>query len=797
MKPQIILTTALLTVALPAPAQISTDGTLGPSVNLEGPNFQIGANLGQQHGPNLFHSFRDFNLSHHEIATFSGPNSVQNVLSRVTGGKPSNIDGLFRSTISGANMYFLNPYGILFGPNARLDVQGSFHASTADYLRLDEGGRFDVRNPNDSILTVAPVESFGFLSNSPAKITTQDSQLVVPNGRTLSLIGGDIDLSGHSPIMFDEQGIMAISSSKLSAPAGRINLASVASVGEVIPSELGLDLNADGGKITVNKTLIESNGKGGGAIFIRGEQLVMQDATLLSRTFGDQDGKDIDLELTQSVTISGDLFAILSTTFGSGNSANINIFVPHLEINESSLHTETVNTGLAGNIKIEGVNVSLKKGSLISSYSFGSSGNAGDILIRATEAVYFLGIFPGIKEGDIVLKGINDTSRVNSLSINSSGHAGNVTIDTHYLVMEPGQIGSTSILGSGNSGEILVQADEVRMAEGAVISVSTYGSGQGGKLTVKVTGQLLVTGKFEGLRGPIDSPFENVPSEIGSAGYPLIPGIEIGKPGNTFISAHTMIVDEQAIITATNGSQSEGAHIKIQVENLIVSNDAKISTSNTSDIGGYFSVGSGQGGNIELHAKKLTVTNGGNITASSVSTGNAGQIIVQADNVNLTRGSKITTEAENASGGNITFIIPNLLYLQNSEIITSVHDGTGGGGNITIENPTFVVSNQGQIKAQADAGHGGNIRIVADQFIASPDSLVSASSRLGLDGDVQIDSPAVDMDSFLVVLPGSDDEVELQLPKGCTVEDILNPRTTFHVRTVPEGRLKSPEGFME
>jgi len=192
MKPQTILTTALLIIALRAPAQISTDGTLGQSINLQGPNFQIGAALGQQHGPNLFHSFRDFNLSSDESATFFGPNSVQNVLSRVTGGNPSNIDGLFRSTIAGANVYFLNPYGIMFGPNARLDVQGSFHASTADYLRLGEGGRFEVRNPSDSLLTVAPIESFGFLTDNPTSIHFQGSQLRVPSEKELTIVGGDI-----------------------------------------------------------------------------------------------------------------------------------------------------------------------------------------------------------------------------------------------------------------------------------------------------------------------------------------------------------------------------------------------------------------------------------------------------------------------------------------------------------------------------------------------------------------------------------------------------------------------------
>jgi len=107
-------------------AEIVTDGTLGQQISLIGPDFQITSNLGQQDGNNLFHSFQDFNLNSLESATFSGPNNIQNVISRVTGGNPSNINGLIRSTISNADMYFLNPYGIMFGESARLDVQGAF-----------------------------------------------------------------------------------------------------------------------------------------------------------------------------------------------------------------------------------------------------------------------------------------------------------------------------------------------------------------------------------------------------------------------------------------------------------------------------------------------------------------------------------------------------------------------------------------------------------------------------------------------------------------------------------------------
>ena len=134
----------LLLGALPSlsQAQITLDGSLGPRGALPGPRYTIPDSVGQIRGPNLFHSFGQFNLSQGESATFTGPNMIVNILSRVTGGNPSRIDGTIRSQIPGAHLYMLNPSGVMFGPNASLDVSGSFHVSTADYLRLADGARF-------------------------------------------------------------------------------------------------------------------------------------------------------------------------------------------------------------------------------------------------------------------------------------------------------------------------------------------------------------------------------------------------------------------------------------------------------------------------------------------------------------------------------------------------------------------------------------------------------------------------------------------------------------------------------
>src|SRR5262249_17872201 len=103
-------------------AQITLDGSLGPRGSLIGPNYTIPSQFGQTRGGNLFHSFGLFNVNTGESATFTGPNSISNIVGRVTGGQFSFVDGLLRSTIPGAHLYLLNPAGVFFGPNASLDV---------------------------------------------------------------------------------------------------------------------------------------------------------------------------------------------------------------------------------------------------------------------------------------------------------------------------------------------------------------------------------------------------------------------------------------------------------------------------------------------------------------------------------------------------------------------------------------------------------------------------------------------------------------------------------------------------
>jgi len=160
----------------------------------------------------------------------------------------------------------------------------------------------------------------------------------------------------------------------------------------------------------------------------------------------------------------------------------------------------------------------------------------------------------------------------------------------------------------------------------------------------------------------------------------------------------------------------------------------------------------------------------------------------------MSNDSAITTAAVNAGGGGLTLKADHLVLLTDSQITTRVQKGAGDGGDLTIEGPQFVVMNNGQIIAQAHEGRGGNIHVGSRQLVQSPCSRISASSRLGIDGDVTIESPSVNLDDFLVVLPGK--VLEPAKPNDCDVDDI-SELSTFDVNMAGDGMPEMPASFME
>src|SRR5499426_2952529 len=196
-----ILGAALAATPASAASQglVVRDGTLGSApegIVAPGPDdlgqadYLIRADLGEQRNGNLFHSFKFFSIGTGERATFTNegapnPGAIENVISRVTGGRASQIDGTLHSTIPGAGVWLMNPSGVVFGAGAKVDVPGSFHAGTGDYVALADGARFTANPAQQGVLTTAPPAAFGFLPGHPAAgIAVNGSALSVDPGRS-------------------------------------------------------------------------------------------------------------------------------------------------------------------------------------------------------------------------------------------------------------------------------------------------------------------------------------------------------------------------------------------------------------------------------------------------------------------------------------------------------------------------------------------------------------------------------------------------------------------------------------
>jgi len=804
-----------------SPAQVVLDGKFGTSGAVAGPNFDIAANLGATRGNNLFHSFAQFDLKAGDVATFSGPANIQNILSRVTGGSPSSINGTVRSSIAGANFFLINPKGILFGPRASVNVSGAFAASTADYLKLADGARFVAAlDADDSGLSTAPVSAFGFLGNNPGSITTEQSALRGANGSTLSLVGGDISVSG---------GVVQ-------APAGRIDVVSVQSSGEVLVDPKSLtraEFNAafpQQGQINLqNGALADASGAGGGRIVIRGGRLTVDNAKIQANTTGTTAGQGIDIAVANELDLlNGGQINSLSP-LGRGDSGNIVLSAESIRLDGGGLVEEIGNpatqistasgdpslgggSAKGGDIVIQASSLEMVNSAEISSATYGA-GNAGRIEISA----------PSVRL-DAMLTTLAEISANTWKTLSGGGNAGDIVLRTDTLDLLNGASLLAATFGTGNAGRIDITAKSVNMANSGVITPATFGTGKGGSIAVTADSVLLDRSFIQAVTtftagDPSAAKGGNISIATGS--------LEIRNGGQ--ISATTLgsgaggaidLTADSIRLTGDNGASGlptgiaaasgqefgdlvlvgsgNGGDIVIRPKNpgvlaLTISDGAQISTS---------TLGPGKGGRIDISASSLRLSDGGNISSASSSldpgAGTAGNVNVSVSdsivlsehglitteapnadggNISLTAGSeiqltdsKITAQAGPGGGGNITLLAPSLIYLLDS---TLTAQAVGDGGNLTID-PIFFILNNSSLISKSSSANGGNITILSDYFLQSS-SVIDASAPFGLPGTVSVSAPEVDLSGSLIGLPDSLLDADTQLRPDCgvrLVEDI-------------------------
>lgn len=772
LSPSLLLGTLLaLPLASPLHAGVTLDGTLGRSGPLAGPSYAITADLGKQYGGNLFQSFSRFDLVKGETATFSGPASVTAIISRVTGGSPSSIDGTIASTIPGASLYFVNPAGVIFGPNASLDVGGSFHVSTADYLKLGSDGRFDASTPGNSLLTVSPPSAFGFVSAAPAGVTVQNSRLAVPEGQTLSIVAGDITMVNDDP-----------EKSLLSAPGGAVNLVSVGSPGEAVITADGFDTSgfARMGTISLTNTSpgtgiqadvdTSSSVDDAGRITVIGGSLYLDGASLTST--GDSYApvstttrSAITIDMRDTVVLTNQA-GVYTNTYSPLDGGAIAVSADRLVVDRDSgiVASTWSETSRSGPIAIRVGSLELKNGGFVEASSW-YGGDGGDIAINASRSVSITGY------------GASATSVYPFSGIYSEallyGNAGNIAVTTPTLTLDNLGTISTSTINSGNAGNITISAGTLSLTGGAQItSASSQNSGsdapggRGGTITVNLTGQMTAdgTGSYSGyITGDTEKQYASgvsvstsTPGDAGS--------IVLTTPGSVTLRNGGRIDS-----TADSQSTGAGGHIAITAGSF-TGNGGTV----TSATGG-----SGPGGDITLTATGIDLTDGATLSTTSSGTGNAGNLTIAAsDHIRLDNAG-ITAAAANAGGGNIT-IDPTLVDLRNSQVTTSVRSGSGNGGNIALTAGNLVVDHSAII-ATADAGNGGNITLTSPTIVPSGSgSVISASSRLGIAGRVSLSSPLTDLGAGLADLPNTLMPVTLLTPRRCPASD--EEASSFTVR---------------
>jgi filamentous hemagglutinin family protein len=750
-----------LLIIVNSPAEVILDGSFGSHDSLTGPQFDVRAELGKQVGHNLFHSFERFNLNAGEIATFSGPNDLENVISRVTGGTPSTLDGTIRSTIPQANMYFLNPAGIIFGESAKIDVPGAIHFSTADVLQLGEAGQFAATHPQTSLLTTAAPTAFGFLSDSPHAITIQGSKLSVTQGNTLSLSGGDLELT----------------QSQLQAEEGQINLTSIASPGWLTLTSSGLtsDDTVKTGHLTINDSQLDVSGQGSGSIFIRAGQTQLNNSKLLSKPQGDKAGGMIQIQANDLVVTDSD---ISTSTNGSGAGGKLTLEVANaIKLSGitgvfSSTLSEQPPAGDAGQVVIKAKELYLTEGAQIGSGTFGP-GKGGEIDLQVGDIIALSGSAfisvnsqgTGEQAGDAgkIIITTRDLSLTQGAQVGSTtfgnGQGGSIAINGDTVSIEgyapgdeqfpiyPSGI-NVSAFGNGNAGAIELVAKQLHIKAGGAIGSSTYGAGEGDKIKLTASESVNITGSAKA----------------------TLSGTEYTRSSQ--------------IEAASDAGANQAGQVVINTPLLILADSGKITTS----------AQTAPAGKIELQVGQLKLDNQAAITSESAGAGEAGQIRISAGEQIKVNNAKISTAATQAAGGHITITVPQLLALQaGGTITTSVQGGTGGGGDITITNPTFVILNQAKIRADAHGGNGGNITIKADQYLRSVDSSVTASSQLGTPGEIRITALNTNIGGTLVILPATFLDVSVLLKSLCE-NQAAGKYSHFVVKTLT-GTPPSPDDW--
>jgi filamentous hemagglutinin family protein len=752
----LILSLFISGIALSSNAEIKTDRSFGNASTIDPIDnvYIIDANAGKQIESNLFHSFETFSVENGMTASFTGPPAIKNIISRVTGKEASSIDGTIQSSINGAHFFLLNPNGIIFGSSAQLDIQGSFYASTADFLQMGANERFLSGAIDTGGLVTATPQSFGFLDETIAPIEI--------NGSGQSSNGFGVNIDQHfcivgGKITIDEGAVLSIKD-PLEPPTKTKHIedsslkASIQIVSVKSASTVSLQDNLlDSSDVTSfddifisNNAKLDVGGSSTGAIRLVGQHITLDHSSCSIENMSDENGKFIEM-IGENISVLNE-GTIISKTHTDANAASIILsarkdviisdFHSAIESTSGDMKVNELITGNTANISINAQHISIHNGAEILNRTF-SLGDCGNITLNATETISLA----------------SKKSKINSSRI---------VLDTYRKDAE-----------SGNSGDMTLTAKNIYLSEGARLSASTRGSGQSGNIAIEALEDFHMYGYYE---------YYNHDPARGCRIFVRTYGSlsNAGDSGSVSIKAKNIVMEDGASIKAETSSSGNGGNVELTAqENILIQGNIpeEASIIDMSCLAKRENVGTGNAGDLRMTAKNITIKDGAWLNTQTDSKGNAGNIWItaykrlevsgEANNLAESYDKKestnsaimsSTTQESSGNGGDIDIQAGQIILSQGAYIQSSTHS-TGNAGTINIHDFSVITlmgtgsdHKSSQIESNTYAatdftdtktGMGGKVTIIGNHLNLFDGARISTSSialnkATGIAGDIEI-----------------------------------------------------------
>jgi filamentous hemagglutinin family protein len=629
-------------------AQSITPANDGLNTNVNQVGNQYNITGGTQAGANLFYSLQKLGLSTSEVANFLSNPSVQNVLTRVTGGEASLINGLIQMTGGNSNLFILNPAGIVFGANASLNVPANFSAMTATGIQVGNGW-FGINSSVDEVRNLTGnITGYGFtntlpsLDNSPSGVISNEGNLQTNIGKSITLVGG-----------------MVVNTGTIATPEGNITITAT-------PDNKFIKITNEGSLMSLELPIANQQVVGNAPV-LRGVDLP---SLLIGKTSG-------------TAIVSGNL------DVSGNNGGNIQVLGDNVGLVSANINANGINGGgtvlIGGDLQGTGTTLTSLSTTVDANSKINvdalTNGNGGKVIVWADDITKFDGTITaksGTQSGNgglVETSGKNTLIVGNTAQVNTSspqGLSGNWLLDpTSITVVAAGGIDPDVATANANAGASTIDSAVIVTALGVgnvtltatnLITVdAAINSVSGNNLalnapTINLNAPITLTGTLAGNSTTVN---------VGAAGT-VKNGVDAANSGATVnLAASTYTLAETVLINKSLTLNGAGAN------NTIISGNNAVQIFNI-------------GNNITVNINDLTVAEGRSVTESG------GANIADGSTLNLNRTifsgnfGNLGAAIFNPTGGILN--VDNSIFSNNS---ANAGSGIATFGTATVSNSTF------------------------------------------------------------------------------------------------------------